>query len=69
MDHGNTYPQVTSRQSSYPIFPLQHTDCVAGLHPTDLGDDSGCDGFTPYSFLWPLSPCVSWWLPGKSLDF
>lgn len=66
---GYTYPQVTPRQSCHPVFPLQHTDCAAGLHPADLGNDSSCDGLIPCSPLWPLGPCASLGLPGESLDF
>lgn len=66
---GYTYPQVTARQSCHPILPLQHTDCAAGLHPADLGNDSSCDGLIPCSPLWPLSPCASLGLPGEPLDF
>ena len=69
MAQGYTYPQVTPRQGSHPIFPLQHTDCAAGLHPADLGNDSSCDGLAPRSPLWPLSPCASLWFPGESLNF
>lgn len=66
---GYTYPQVTPRQSSHPIFPLQHTDCAAGLHPADLGNDSSCDGLAPCSPLWPLGPCASLLFPRESLNF